>query len=173
MPTALDRLLPRYQFVERHFTIVRASPTHVFAAIENVDLSDSHIARGLMAVWRIPARLFLKSVPTRGMSVKDFIPLLREPPRDLVRGLVAGVGKREWTPETYTAYEGTGFKLAWGFAVTDLGDGRCRINTETRVLCCDAKTKRWFTLYWMVIRLPSGLIRRDMLRIIKKRVEKA
>ncbi|MSO96988.1 MAG: hypothetical protein EXR11_02050 [Rhodospirillaceae bacterium] len=124
-----------------------------------------------MAVWRIPARLFVKNVPNRPMSVRDFIPLFRESPQDLVRGLVGGVARREWSAEDFTAYQGPGFKLAWGFSVTDLGGGRCRVDTETRVQCCDAKTKRWFTMYWLIIRLPSGAIRRDMLRIIKRRAE--
>jgi hypothetical protein len=171
MSAALDRLLPRYQFVEKHATVVRADPAAAFAAIEATDLSDSGLARALMALWRIPARLFIENVPNRGMTVDDFIPLLRAPPRDLVRGLVGGAGKRAWTAEEFTAYDGPGFKLAWWFGVTDLGDGRCRIDTHTRVLCNDAKTKRWFTLYWIIIRLPSGAIRRDMLRIIRGRVE--
>ena len=171
MTTALDRLLPRYQFVERHRIVVRATAVAAFEAIEAVDLSDSKIAQGFMAVWRIPARLFMKGLPAKSMRVGDFIPLLREPPHDLVRGLITGTPRRAWTADEYAAHAEPGFKLAWGFSVTDLGDGRCRIDTETRVLCCDAKTKRWFNFYWLVIRLPSGLIRRDMLRIIKQRVE--
>lgn len=173
MTSALDRLLPRYQFVERHRIVVRATPNAAFAAIEAVDLSDSKIAQGFMAVWRIPARLLMKGLPERSMRVDDFIPLLREPPHDLVRGLITGTPRRAWTADEFAAHAQPGFKLAWGFLVTDLGDGRCRIDTETRVLCCDAKTKRWFNFYWLLIRLPSGLIRRDMLRIIKQRVESA
>ncbi len=171
MTTALDRLLPRYQFVERHRIIVRAGLAATFAVIETVDLADSSLAQGFMAVWRMVLRPFLKNVPNRSMTVQDFILLLREPPRDLVRGLITGVPRRAWTADEFIAFDQPGFKLAWGFCVTDLGDGRCRINTETRVLCCDAKTKRWFNFYWLVIRIPSGLIRRDMLRIIKQRVE--
>ena len=172
MTSALDRLLPRYQFVERHRIVVRAAPDAAFVAIEAVDLSDSKIAQGFMAVWRILARLFIKNLPERSMRVGDFIPLLREPPRDLVRGLITGTARRSWTADECAAHTAPGFKLAWGFSVTDLGDGHCRIDTETRVLCCDAKTKRWFNFYWLVIRLPSGLIRLDMLRITKQSVER-
>lgn len=171
MPAGLDGLLPRYQFVERHRITVVATPAQAFAAVEAVDLTDSVLARGLMYLWRIPARLFLMNVPDRPMSVRDFIPLFHRAPYELVRGLVGGVARREWTAEAFKSYEGSGFKLAWGFSITDVGQGRVRIDTETRVQCCDAKTKRWFTLYWFIIRLPSGLIRRDMLRIIKCRVE--
>jgi hypothetical protein len=113
----------------------------------------------------------MADVPDRAMSVKDFIPLAHEPPRELVRGLIAGPPRRDWSPEQFVAHDGPGFKLAWSFWFTDLGEGSCRLDTETRVLCNDAKTKRWFRLYWLVIRLPSGAIRRDMLRIIKRRAE--
>lgn len=171
MSQILNAVLPDYQFVERHRTVVRAAPDRAFAAVAAVDLPDSRIARGLMALWRIPARLFMDNVPTRSMSVADFIPLANDPPREVVRGLIGGVPRRSWTVAEYTAHTGPGFKLAWSFWVTDLGDGRCRVETETRVACCDAATRRWFTLYWLIIRLPSGLIRRDLLRIIKARVE--
>jgi len=170
MSLILDRLLPDYQFVERHRVTVAAGPEAAFEQAAAVDLTDSRIARGLMYVWRLAARLVMERVNDRAMSVRDFIPLAYAPPRELVRGLVAGAGKKSWSPEEFTTYNGPGFKLAWGFSVTDLG-GRCRVDTETRVFCLDQATKRWFWLYWMVIRLPSGLIRRDLLRIIKRRAE--
>ena len=168
----LDKLLPRFQFRERHHTFAAAGTDAVFAAVERVDLSDSSVARLLQALWRIPARLFLKEVPDRSMSVRDFIPLAHRPPRYLVRGMVSGAGKRTWIPEEFVAYQGPGFKLAWGYTVTAVGDNRARIDTETRVLCCDAATKRWFTLYWMIIRPWSGLIRRDLLRIARVAAER-
>lgn len=167
----LDRLLPQFQFREHHHTVASAGAAQVYAAVERVDLSDSAIARGLQALWRIPARIFLKEVPNRSMSVRDFIPLSARPPRFLVRGMVSGAGKRSWTPEEFVAYRGPGFKLAWGYTVTRLDDHRTRIDTETRVQCCDTHTKRWFTVYWSIIRPWSGLIRRDLLRIAKSAAE--
>jgi hypothetical protein len=171
MSEALNRLLPRYEFSEHHRITIGAARAQVFAAIAAVDLTDSILARGLMAIWRLVARLFMANVPSRPMTKDDFIPLAHEPTRELVRGLIAGPPKRDWTPDQFAAYDGPGFKLAWSFWITDLGEGRCRVDTETRVLCNDAKTRRWFTLYWIVIRLPSGAIRRDLLRIIKRRAE--
>lgn len=167
----LDRVLPRYQFSERHHVTVGASVAEAFDAIAKVDLPDSRIARVLQSLWRIPARLFMGPVPNRSMSVQDFIPLVSKPPRYVVRGLVSGAGRRSWTPEEFIEYPGPGFKLAWGYAASDLTDGRARIDTETRVWCCDDATKRWFALYWLVIRPWSGLIRRDLLRIARLRAE--
>jgi hypothetical protein len=171
MSKHLDQLVPDFEFSEHHSTIVTASVTDAFQAVEAADLSDSKIAAVLMAVWRIPARLFMDNVPNRGMTVHDFIPLAYEPPRELVRGLIGGVTRQAWSADDFRRYSGPGFKLAWSFWVTELGNGHCRIDTETRVHCCDLATTRWFTLYWIIIRLPSGLIRRDMLRIIKRRLK--
>lgn len=171
MTLILDDLLPRYQFSEHHRIDVRAAPAVVFAAVEGVDLTDSALARGLMWIWRRGARLVLDQVEERPMSVRDFIQLACEAPRELVRGMVAGAPRGAWTPARFKAHDAAGFKLAWSFWVTDLGAGRCRVDTETRVLCTDAATRRWFFFYWLLIRLPSGLIRRDLLRIIKARAE--
>jgi hypothetical protein len=173
MTKALNRLLTAYQFSEHHQAVVRGTPAQAFAAIERVDLADSTLAQVLMAIWRVPARLFMPNAPTKPMTVADFIPLAHEPPVELVRGLIAGPPRKAWTSEEFISYDGPGFKLAWSFWVTALPDGRCRIDTETRVHCNDSKTKRWFTLYWIIIRLPSGAIRRDLLRIVKQRLERA
>ena len=46
-----------------------------------------------------------------------------------------------------------------------------RLTTETRVTATDPRTRARFRLYWTVIRLGSGLIRRDMLRAVARRAE--
>ena len=140
-----------------------------------MELSDSSIARGLMAVWRIPARLFLRMTPQRAMSVRDFLSLHRAAPTDLVRGLVTGRVDRARVAtmgaDDFIAFNDPGcFKLAWGFHLTP-SDGGVLVRTETRVFCTDRETLRWFRLYWTIIRLPSGLIRRRLLASIKRRAE--
>ena len=42
---------------------------------------------------------------------------------------------------------------------------------ETRIEATDGRTRARFGLYWAVIRLGSGLIRRDMLRAVARAVE--
>ena len=48
-------------------------------------------------------------------------------------------------------------------------DSGSRLVTETRVESTDARARRLFALYWLVIRLGSGLIRRDLLRAVRRR----
>ena len=175
MSAALERLLPRYQFVERHRIQVAAPVEEVYASVAAMDLTDSSIARGLMALWRIPARVLLPNVPDRPMSVRDFLQLHEQPPTDLVRGMIGGRVDRKrvaaMTADDFMAFDGPAcFKLAWGFHLTPQ-ERNVLVETETRVLCTDAESRAWFRWYWLVIRLPSGLIRRRLLAHIKRRAE--
>lgn len=177
MSAALERLLPRYQFVERHRIHVSAPVAEVYAAVAAMDLSDSSIARGLMALWRIPARVILPKVPDRPMSVRDFLQLHEQPPTDLVRGMIGGRADRAQVAamkaDDFIAFNGPAcFKLAWGFHLTPR-ERTVLVETETRVLCIDAESLAWFRWYWLVIRLPSGLIRRRLLASIKRHAERS
>jgi hypothetical protein len=46
------------------------------------------------------------------------------------------------------------------------------LTTETRVFCPDPYSLVRFAPYWVLIRIPSGLIRRRTLRAIRTAVEK-
>jgi len=45
------------------------------------------------------------------------------------------------------------------------------LSTETRVVATDARTRRAFAAYWLVIRPGSGAIRRELLRVVARRSE--
>ncbi len=53
-----------------------------------------------------------------------------------------------------------------------LSRNRCTLSTETRGLSTDDRARRRFRLYWTLIRLPSGLIRRDILRSVARTATK-
>jgi hypothetical protein len=59
------------------------------------------------------------------------------------------------------------------FEITPLGDGRCRLATETRVHATTPGARRAFAPYWRVIYPGSALIRRMWLRAIRRRAERA
>lgn len=60
----------------------------------------------------------------------------------------------------------------WNFSVQAIDDQHTRLTTETRVICSDPSARRKFLIYWMLIRLGSGLIRRVALRAIRKHAER-
>jgi hypothetical protein len=51
----LDDLMPQYDVVERHRTIVRAPPHVVFGAIREANLTGGPITRALLALRAAPA----------------------------------------------------------------------------------------------------------------------
>jgi hypothetical protein len=55
--SALDRLLPDYQFGERHKALVRASRQEVWRALHEVTPSEMALTRILFGVRTLPARL--------------------------------------------------------------------------------------------------------------------
>lgn len=176
MSDVLNRLLPEYQFSEHHTAFVRGRLEDVFEAVEAMELSDSRIAHTLIRLWRIVARVLMRDVPDRDMSMRDFLPLVRIPPTDLARGLLGGKKVPKDTSgiddQAFILFNESGcIKLVWAFWLTDLGNNCVRIDTETRVLCTDARTLRGFRLYWMVIRPWSGLIRMRLLSSIKRAAE--
>ena len=90
--------------------------------------------------------------------------------------VVAPPGTRragEFTGDHYKALTQPGFaKATMNFLVQDLGNGRSRVDTETRVFATDAAALRSFTLYWRVIFPGSSILRSTWLSAIKTRAER-
>src|SRR5438132_5333771 len=93
---ALDELLPRWDFRERHGRVVAAPPDAVYAAVRDVTVAEMPLARGLFAVRGIvgrgtphPDRRLLDVMGRLGIAT-----LVEEPPLRLVIG---GVGAM-WRP---------------------------------------------------------------------------
>jgi len=180
-PALIDELLPRFDEVERHARLVRATPAAVSAALRRVDLLDSRTIRWLVALRSAPGALRhprrmsrrptlrLDDMLTRG----GFILLGERPERELALGVVG----RFWTLDGerlrldgpgFAAFDRPGYaKAVWDFRLTPEGNAT-RLSTETRILCLDAESRRRFRRYWRVIRPFSGLIRRALLRAVDR-----
>ena len=185
--TLLDQLLPRFDFSERHRRDVAAPPDRVWAAIEAVSLREMPLTYGLMAIRSVPERLRGRpGLPSEldravlGQMIEfGFARMASEAPRELVTTVVAGVavGPGDLVDvsdaDEFVAFETPGYiKAAMNFHLRELGDGRTRLETETRVEPTDERSRRRFRLYWLAIRAGSGAIRRDWLRAIARRAER-
>ena len=191
----LDEVMPRYDVVERHATVVRASPAVVYAAIREADLIAGPITRSLLALRALPAVILaVQRSPRnalvewrerrarRGSRLADlessgFRIVAERAPEELVIGVLG----RFWTPRglrtevsvaDFAGGPPRGFAIAgWNFMVTARADGRTELRTETRVWCAPDVRGR-FGAYWLVIRPWSGLIRHAMLREIRLHAER-
>jgi hypothetical protein len=177
----LDQFLPRWDFAERHQTLVAAPAERVFLAVWELDLSRSPLTGALMRLRELPWRLRRRSprLPLNANSLDKllaagFILLGREEPRELVLGLVG----RPWRlspeiirlkPREFADFCQPGqVKVAMNLMVEPLAAGGCRLSSETRVQGTSPGARRRFLPYWILIRPFSGLIRREMLLAIRR-----
>jgi hypothetical protein len=176
----LDKYLPVYQFAERHGILVNGSPGEILDAIQAYDPSTDRLSRRLSALRELPGR-WLASIGFAGTSkpfgLTDFIPLDRDGDREMAAGLVGRFWRLDYglvpLPDAaaFTAFARPGTaKLVIGFRAEPRGDCT-RLVTETRVHCPDRRSLLKFTPYWLVIRLPSGYIRRRFLAAVRQIVE--
>lgn len=176
-------LLPHYDAVERHSIVVRASPAAAYAALRRLDFARSPVIWILFALRGLPL-LFRRGPVPRSVTLDDvlaggFVLLAERPPTWLALGVVGRFwrlrgGIRRLRADEFAAFEEPGYaKAVWDFNVTQLRDGRCRVATETRVLCTDARSRRAFLRYWRIVGPFSGLIRVIALRQIKELAESA
>lgn len=168
----IDEFLPKYDFVETHDIEIRASAEIVFGLMDEVDLCESPIIRWLF---------FLRGLPKGHLKLRD----LKKSNFEILgieknKELLIGLAGKFWTltgqmqkinAENFRAFDKKGFaKAVWNFSVDGSGN-ETRLTTETRVRCLDDASRRSFRFYWTFIQPFSGLIRNEMLKVIKKKAE--
>ena len=187
----LDEFLPEFDARASHSLRILARPDRVYASLRTANFDHWGLMRVLFGLRALPAlllapqaawhrlwagrrrqRITLEQVLERGFTV-----LGERPGEELVLGAVG----RFWRPRgelwatspqqfRQPSPPGTA-KAAWNFAVAADSQERAQVTTETRVLCADPQTRRWFLAYWRVVGPFSGLIRREMLAAIRAAAE--
>lgn len=192
----LDRVIPVWQFFERHETQIHASPAAVEKAIRGVSARDIALYR--LFTWlrspRLPWLEKKESIlsppadePILAVALRSgFMVLAKEPGKELVFGALVMTPaslralplaeleklRDKFTAEKFRALSDPGYaKAVMNFRWTEEGDGWTRLVTETRVFATDASVKRRFGLYWRTIYPGSSLLRRTWLAAIRKRAE--
>lgn len=182
----LEQFLPVYQFSEYHQALVKAPPDVVYQAIRHADMAKSFLIKALFFLREAPARLlgWDKEEQRMGYTIEDFqrlgfIPLADDPPSEMVLGLVGRFWSKDFgiqrlQPEQFAGFRENGYaKVVLNLEVHQLGQGICRLSTETRIQCLGPWARKRFRMYWTLIRPFSGLIRREWLRIIRIEAEAA
>ncbi len=168
----IDEFMPRYDFSETHDITIRATAEQVYSALNNADLCESRVIRWLFFLRGLPA----KKATLRDMRQIRFEMLGERSNREILLGLAG----QFWTLRgnlqkidagNFKEFHEEGFaKAVWDFSL-DEQMGETHLTTETRIECMDEKSRKSFGFYWMFIQPFSGLIRREMLKIIKQRAE--
>ncbi|CDR17852.1 hypothetical protein [Streptomyces iranensis] len=185
MHWTLERLLPAFDKREHHSRRIDAPPERVWRGLVDLRVGELAVTLGLMRVRGGP-RTWTGGVDPgahQGVDprVLEWLPpreMAADPPHEVVLGDIARYTAlrpvrpdvERGDPEAFAHFDEAGWsKVVMNFRLTPEGDGTW-LSTETRVLNTDPATRRAFALYWGFIRAGSGMIRRDVLRAIAKKV---
>jgi len=180
----LDYYLPNYDFFEKHEIIIRSSPEKVFETLHTFDNSGSKLTN-LMLSLRVIFEPKSKRPDGHKPSIEEmtgedgFMTVLEEvADREIV---IAFIGKfwqirptffRPKNAEEFLSFNDPEYvRSAWNLFIKENGDGSVTLSTETRNQCMGKGSKRWFRLYWAIIKTFSGYSRLEMLRTIRDLAE--
>jgi hypothetical protein len=170
MPTLLDEFCPQFTVHEVHRIVMRTAPNAVIEHVEALDFSESRIIKTLFRL----RGLRLSSLDMRGLASIGLRKLASRPGDEILFGGIIGADFKPM-PGTFQELLGKGpsglATLGWSFRVCTLANGEIVVETETRVQCERLWVTVMFLPYWAVIRPFSGLIRREMLRLLRLRCE--
>ena len=189
-PSPLDAFIRNSDFCERHHRTVQAPAQAVWAAATSVTPAEIRLLTPLMTVRSLPQVLTgrrRKSLTADGASFLEvferegFIELYHDPGVTGGRAVtIYGAAGRFWSPthnspvplddaQAFAQHEGAGtVKVAFSLEVVGSGTSTL-VTTETRIVGTDRAARRAFGRYWLIIRGPSGLIRRSWLAAIDRR----
>jgi hypothetical protein len=162
---AIDDWLPRFDVHERHEVDLPVPPERALELVLSTPAASDWFVRLLIGARGMAAR---REPLERFFLAHRFVVLSRTP-TELVAGAVGAVwrprgglvrldGADDWRNANVP---GT-IKAAIDFRAEPTAAGS-RLSTETRVLTSDARARRAFRLYWLVVGPFSALIRRRWL----------
>lgn len=180
----IDTVLPRFHFREVHRRTVPASCAAAREKVPEVDLARSPYVAPLFALRSLPGRFAKRGAGENSAKAltagrlgdfftSSFTPIVDAGARGFVLGMVgefwrASGGMRTTTAQTFATDASPGSaRLAWSFEFEPRGE-HCDVTTETRIACNDARALTRMRLYWLAIRPASGLIRREILRLLAR-----
>ncbi|WP_199621255.1 hypothetical protein [Paenibacillus alkalitolerans] len=168
----IDKYLPNWDFAKVNKIRLNHKNIPDLSMMSEVDFGNSRMIRTLF---------FLRGLPTKNINVGNalrvgFI-LLDRNKSEIVLGLIAQPWKlkgniRSANPDEFIRFDESDYiKAAWNFLIEKEQED-LYLTTETRIHCTSGSAKRKFAIYWMIISYFSGVIRNEMLKIIKNELDK-
>lgn len=177
----IDRFLPNYDVSAAYDLFIPAPPERVYLALKGADFSGSVITMILLGLRSLPSWIRLRQKPVRrrvtlaSVSESGFM-MLADTPQEVVMGVagqfwkLSGNVNTALKKEQFETFSEPGYaKAVWNFSIRS-DDGGSRLATETRIRCTDDTSRRKFLRYWRFVGPFSGVIRREMLRLVHDQV---
>lgn len=188
----LHDALPGARFAELHKRTVDLPIEKVWPAAVDVSANEVRLFAPLIALRGVPALLMGKrppmpvgNAPLLDLFIEEGFVLLRKD-EDVVNGravVLFGAASKFWSvahnqpvkfdsAADFMAFDEPGYAKTVG-RIEAIADGETtRLETETLVAGNDPASDKKFAPYWMIIRGPSGLIRRSWLAAIDRKAHR-
>ncbi len=160
--------------VSQHSINIKAPASVVEDALLKLDFSRSRLVAILL--W---LRGFKKS-QRKGIDnfiSAGFIPLDTKDGQTLLLGLVGQFWKpsgniQQLAPAEFHGFNNPDFaKVLWSFSISGTENNFSKLETQTVVYCLSDKVTKRFKRYWFVVGPFSGIIRKEMLKMVKSQAE--
>lgn len=161
----INDYLPNFDFFEKHEILITANVEKVYGKLRTLTFSRSKMIR--MLFWLRG----LKDISFKNFY-SDFVVLINDPFHEIAFGLVARPWKLKGeflavSKEEFLNFNKPGYaKIVWNFTFQSV-ENKTLVKTETRIFCTDKWSQWKFRVYWFFIRPFSGLVRIEMLRLLK------
>ncbi len=179
----IDEFLPNYDFTEFHEIQIQAPAEIVYQKVLHLDLNSSEIIGNLFKLRQLPALFSSKKrhqeklgLTFEGLEKFGFILLGKNPGEEILLGLVGRFwtrsgGIRRLDGDSFRKFTEPGFaKTVWNFYLSEK-ENQTVLSTETRIACMDDRSRRNFKIYWTFIRPFSGIIRQEILKVVRRETE--
>src|SRR5262245_9127087 len=178
----LDELMPHSDVAARYETRVHASVERTREAMRNADFSELPLTRVLMGLRKLAwgrKKLERAASQEERLHAAGFVSLATGSENEVLLGVVG----RFWRPDSgivcglaaseIIAFEREGYaKALWNFTAERVEANVTLLATETRVVTYGTTARRKFRGYWLLVGPFSGMIRREMLRMVKRNAER-
>ena|SRR5437773_4918545 len=180
----IDSFAPQFDADETHTILIHASRQMVYEAVRTADIGGSASIKFLLLLRSLPAFVTRRQDLPRNQKItletmmsSGFGLLADEPPNEIVLGVTG----RFWRPAgNLSPFHRKDFdrpvpaglaRGVWNFSISEGGNGKTILRTETRVICGDVASRRKFLTYWLIVRPFSGLIRQIILKRVRSAAE--
>lgn len=179
----LDRLMPRYEVVERHHVRIGAPAGAVLDTARTMDINGAPLVRAVFRARElIMGSAVVEPPPPKGliedMKAIGWGQLAEIPGREIVMGGVtrpweANPVFRAIAPQDFATFAEPDYvQIAWTLRADPIDANASIFRTETRVRATDAGARARFRWYWSFLSPGIILIRWAVLRPLKATAER-
>jgi hypothetical protein len=179
---ALDRVMPRYEVVERHYVRIKAPARIVLDQARMIDITGATLARAIFRARELLMGAEPARPPSKGliedMKAIGWGPLAEIPDHEIVMGAVtrpweANPVFRAIAPQDFATFSEPDYvQIAWTLRADPVDANASIFRTETRVRATDAAARARFRWYWSLLSPGIILIRWAMLQPLKATAER-